>query len=310
MSRAFTIEVEGVNQNKIYSVAREVLRGGGVTRYELADATGMSGVTVGKIVSEMLRHSLFVTEEQFSSHRRAPEKIFPSERINILVFRFTKHQLSAILCDPCKRVLFSSARPLNESLPFEFDISAFADSVMQSIAAEINHRIVGVAVIAEREQIKLIQYAQSEIFSEADIFSTDDCIADYVRREYPSGCVAHISLDHTMSVNIFSEGKPVNSGAEHSIPLDAVGEESAIRFAAEFLSPLFRILSPSRLLIDSDILGVTPEFARELYSKIKRAGQIKDEKMPDITVCDELSFDTLSAIGQMCDKLAGIFAGI
>lgn len=309
MKKAFKIEVAGVNQNKIYSVIREVLEGKGVSRYELAEATEMSGVTVGKIVSEMLRRSLFVTEEQFSPRKRSPEKVYPADNINALVFRFTHHRLSATLCDLRQRILFSHSRPINESLAFEFDISAFADSVMQNIGELTRDCIVGAAVIAEREHIPLIKYAHSAIFSEAEIFTSDDCIADLVRREYPTGCVAHIKINHTMSVKLFGDGIPTNKDTGSELPLNCEGEESVIRFAADYLAPLFRILSPSRVLIDSDILAITPEFARDFRDRIKRAARLENKNLPEVTVCDELGFETLSAIGQIRDKLSEIFAG-
>ncbi len=310
MEKAFKLELDGISRDKIYAIISEVFRGDGLSRDELAEVTDMSNVTAGKIVSAMLARGMFTPEEQFIPRKRAPEKIFPSDKINILVFCLSEYRLSAALYNLRKSIIFSSSRPPNESLPIEFDVSAFADSIEQNIAELTDGNVCEIAVSTDKKSIPMLKYAKNRLLAEAEFLDEGDCIADYMQRAFPSECAAYIKIDRDMSVRIFNGGVPVGKSSESRRPLDGMGERSVISFSAEYLTPIFQILAPSSLLIDSEILSLTPRFVSKLRSEIKRASRLEDEKMPDITVRGEHSFAALSAIGQMCDKLSRAFAGI
>lgn len=304
------ITLEKVSREKIFSVIQRVLSGEGYSRDELASLTDMSAVTVGKITGVMLKAGYFSSEEQFSPRRRSPEIIFPSETLNALILELSDDLLSATLANLRGSVLFKDSRPRNYSLPFEDDISAFADSVYERVRDILSASETTVAVLTDKDGAKLLKYATSPMIREERIYKKDSCVTNYFRATYPSECVVLLSLNDRMTVRIFDRGEEVNPSANAFLTPESLGEESAIRYIADYLEPLFNILRPSRVLLSSEKLGITPAFSSKLRAEIARRMRTEKENAPEVDGGGELGLVPGAALGQIRNDISMIFAGI
>lgn len=304
------ISIPSVNKNTAKAIIATLLSSNGITRTELARACGVSAMTAGKVVSAMCSAGYASIGTEISECGRRSDFIYPSERFTFLIFYIGERTMSAEIYDARDNTRFCYTQPRCDGVDAHTDAAAFIAFVNEQLEDS-----------DEREYYRLsalISYgtgvnAQSLGAYDVSVSAKSlDAAAEYVKRAYPTECVAFVGADSTCDIRLIAKGEEIcgKTATRRRSAKSITSELDMLSVLSERLASIFELLIPDRVVIDSRSLHLSRRFSSELGELLTERTGLQKEELPELVTNDGIPFPSRAVIGQLIDIYAEIISAI
>ena len=289
------ISQTGIRAENIRSIFRVMLSSDApVSRSEIAEKTGLSLMTVGKVADHMISEGIVTQSKPVtgSAGRRAG-KLELTRKHFLLVANISDTVYTSTALDMRLKEIDRISYRYSDSLSCEDNLMIFFRETSTFLLGLLpTHRLAGTGICTGGSGDKANSAPDAEkIMKGALGFSADiitDCLSASVRSrtaELPPElreCTLHLVLDSALSGCVASDGKKISSDSdfaslrcENGKTLlrtfeEETDEEALAAQLCYALKPVLRVLSPRALLVDSSSRVFTEWFPdilrRELHS--------------------------------------------
>ncbi len=305
------LDMVGVSEDKKYQIAYAALTLGAVTRAELSDICSVSAMTVGRVVTKMLEAGLLISEKRSLGIGPHTEILRPSPDINTVFFHLTDRKLKLTVCDACQNIIFEREAVVNESLPYEANISALAMSAYGKLKSIIDKGLCGYAAATDGAVSAKELDILSSVFPNAKLHTVKpyvDYICDLMRRDHPDKNIFLIRIGRSIELSLICESHRIGSNNPIVNHVSALDIKDAILGISDTVAPLLRVLTPDKIVIESDMMPIDRHFIHSLKVKISERTRHGD-KIPDIVSGEGLHLAARSAADITAIELASVLSG-
>ena len=306
--KAFPVEIENLVDNKKHKIIRTALLCENITRAEIADICGVSNVTVGKIVTKLIESDVLSCEKRSLGVGPHTDVLSPSDKINTVFLHLGKSRIKLSVCDMSHNIIFEHSLRVDESIPYESNLTALAMSVYNDLKGILANRICSVAVAFDDDSLLPATALLSSTFEDFTIdFSMH--YNDYIKRfigEKTDKSILLIRLDNTIDISLICGDRVFSSERQISDRLDMLDLSSAVFNIADTVAHLLKILIPDKIIIESDTLPINDTFINTLTSKIKECAPKYGDLIPEIYDGEALRLALRAASDMTLAKLADI----
>ena len=305
------LDVSGINEDKKFKVIHTALTSGDITRAEIADICSLSAVTVGKIISKMLDEGLLVSEKLPLGIGPHTEILKPSPKINTLLFYLGESRLNITVCDACQNIIFERSAAIDESLPYEDNLTNILMNSYPKLEGILNGGICGYAAATSVNTRAFDLNMLSSAFPKIDfdiVKPYDEYVCALMEKDHPDKNIILIHIGLNIGITLICEGKKINSYsciAEHIGTLD-IG--NAISHIADTVAPLLKLLRIDRIVLESDSIPVNNRFINLLKDRISERTHHTCTP-PEIISGEKLHLVARSAADEIAEKLAWLLSG-
>ena len=299
------LNIQGIAEDKAYKIIYTTLTSENISRGEIARICSVSTMTVGKVVSELLRAGLLISKKVPRGTGPHTEILRPSPKINTLFFDLGERRIKLTVCNAAKEVIIERTLEINDALPYEANVINFVTAISKSLPEPIAQGFCGYAAAHRR---KGCQYAINTALSTGApaeflaVRSYDDYVCDIIKKQHPEKCIFLLHIGDNISLSIIHEGRRINTNnpiVEQISPLDVKG---AIVGIATSLAPIVRTIHADMIILESDTMPIDARFTDALKNKISELTQGKQTL--DIVPGEELHLASRSATYMTAEKLA------
>ncbi|MBO5845607.1 MAG: hypothetical protein J6Q77_03065 [Clostridia bacterium] len=307
--RAKQISVEGVSKEKKLDIIRAVIFSDGISRRKLAEKCGVSSMTVGKVISALVYEGIVSSERSAPVRGKSTELFRASQRVKLLLFCLEKHRLSVYVTSARGDVIYESTQLLNDSIPYDANISALVTSSYDRIADTLSEGICCVSVITDdsirAEDVSIISSVLPDLHIDL-LSSKNQCTENYMRENYPGKTVAFVQTGDDVTLSLYCRGSKV--GSESAVkPHRTVKSAKEI---AELLVNLSYILIPDAVIVETDLSHSTPDALSVLKNEFLRKTRLSKEDAPEFILENKTSPAILSALKSAAERLAVCLSGM
>ncbi len=175
-----------------------ILQGNAPTRNQIAQALGISAMTVGKVVRALLSADLIREAEAPTARGRHPLCLLPSQRLHCLTVRLTLRAASVLLCSAEGNVLERLTVSYNDSLPPEGNLASLrglCDRVLRQWGKSDTGLGVGAILGEDLHCTDLLARSLDEILGADVILWERDLRKQALADPRYGECVVYLSLD-------------------------------------------------------------------------------------------------------------------
>ena len=302
------ISIPSVNKNTAKAIIAALFASGGITRTELARACGVSAMTAGKVVSAICSAGYASIGTEISECGRRSDFIYPSERFTFLIFDIGERTMSAEIYDARDNTRFCYTQPRCEGVDAHTDAAAFVSLVKEQLADSDDRRDFRLAaLLTHTTSISAGALSARDISVSA---KRSDAAAEYVKRAYPTECVAFVGADFTCDIKLIANGEEIcgKSAARRKAGASITSELDMLSVLSERLTSIFELLIPDKVVIDSRSLHLSRRFSSELCERLTERTGLQKEELPEIVTNDGIPFPSRAVIGQLIDIYAEIIS--
>ena len=307
--RVAQIAIKGISEQKKLDIIRAVLTSDGISRNEIAEKCGISSMTVGKVISEMMNEGLICSESISLGKGRRTELFRAAQTVSILVFCFEARKLSVVISDVRGDISFSHSQLINDSLPYESNVADLVTSVYEPICSALRETVCCVSVITEDgihpRDLSVINSIIPEFYIDV-LADKREYISDHIRENYPEQTVMLVSIGDKVELSLYYRGADVSSRGASKMPREHLSVEEI----ADILATLSHIVIPDTVIVEADRALCAPDLLPSLKNELCRKLRIPERDMPEFILVGKTPVATLSAIKRATDKLIGSLAGV
>ena len=303
------LNVPDVSAQNKFDIITELLLTPQSTRRDVASASHLSSVTVGKVVCAMLEDGILVSSKLHNTRGRSTEILFPMPTLRalLILIRDTAFYASYIMLDGKEEQII--VRHRNESLDLEDDIRVFLAAVRIEIEAEKD--IIGVYLVHSTKSpsklginiplmLGLVPSLVSEFY---------DTLGMFFESAYPNDTALYIDIGDRVRYNLYAGGKALSQNAiGHT--LEERNEYSVALEVSKRLSSLFEFVVPSVIAMSSDKITADKRFIDFVASELSKRGRIKESAMPRFIYDRDISLVGNVILQKSVEALAKELAGL
>lgn len=306
--RATQIDADGVSREKQLDIIRTVIFSDKISRGEIAKLCGVSSMTVGKVISALIRAGLVRVEKAALGKGKNTELLSAADNINILVFCFEPQKLSVTLSDTRANVLFSHSQPVNDSIPYNSNIADLITSAYGHIERILREKLCAVSVIStdgiRSEDISVINSIIPDFYIDV-LADSREYTADYMRENHSSKNLLFIRVGERVDLSLYCRGVEISSRNAVAIPREQISVEKI----ADILVNLSHIIIPDMVILEPDRALATNDLLPSLKNEFGRKSRTSENDMPEFTLADKTPIAVLSAIKRATDRIIASLVG-
>jgi len=298
------LNLNGIKRETARRLISALLSEGPMTRTRLAELCGVSAMTAGKAVKELLESSVIRKEWDTA------ELFYPSELLTVLTLKLCEDKFLYSLSDLSGNTLAADRITRNRIYTYEEDSERFLLAVRERISAAIEDRYCIGAVVADTPKQGFSALAERVIgFGFAEPVTEISAVSKLSEMRYPSETVLLVTIgDHT-DYRLIVGGIPTSPAHSAHREITELDEVEIIRRIVRRIIELSSVTLPTRVLVTSDRMRIDKKLIAALCEELKRRSVSIADCIVEIRGNTDSSFEAEWAVETAALRYAELFSG-
>jgi len=306
------VEIENLTDEKKRRIIHTALSCEAVTRAEIAEICNVSTATVGKVITKLTEAGILSCEKQSLGVGPHTEILSPSQKIKTIFLHLGRKRIALTICNSRQDIILERSESVDESIPYESNLTALAMSAYDELKAILSNSICCVAVAFDKKSFESAAKSLDLVFEN---FSIDFSMPynDYLKHfigKHTDKSIIFVRVSDTIDISLICGDRVFSSENQISAHTgDHIGTldlSSAVFNIADTIAPLLKILTPDKIILESDTLPIDDIFISALNTKIKERAANHGDFIPNIYDSESLRLALRAASDMTLLTLADI----
>ncbi len=298
------INLNGIRRETATELISTLLSDSPMTRTRLAELCGVSAMTAGKAVKELLERGIIKKETD------GAELFYPSELLTVLTLRLCEDSFFYCLCDLSGSALAADRISRNSIYAYEEDILRFFRTVSLRIAEHTERKYCIGALIVDATPKNIREFAENamDIDFSAPI-SSIRAISKLCGGKHPNETALLVSIGDYTDYTLMIDGAYSSPAHANHREITELDELEIINRIVKRVIDLSAVTLPKRILVTSDRLRIDKKLIEALKEELKKRSPAIYDEIKEISGNTDTSFEAVWAVREAPARYAKLFVG-